>query len=433
MGLNAWITRMATGRAHVLVVEIPGHSLVRMRLEAGITARGWVLAHSPADADVLLVCGEAQQPFPEIIEGLWNQIPGPRCRLSVTSADAIDAALDSIPALLGDRNAQLADATGRPKPTGSGTADDETAGPPGSGAHGEHGGHGEHGDHQHHGQPESHGEGAEHPEPAEPAADQHQGSHDHSGIQHEMHGGSPEQQGHKEHGHADMDDMDMGDMHMDMSGPAGIPLASGDEGDRDGLEMDITHLSLGPVLPFWPAGLVVRCTLHGDVIGEATIDVVPSAATDAATPAMSSARAPRAVELCDAAAHLLAVAGWEPVAAKVRRLRYDLLDGPRPLGPVIAGLNRAASQVARSRTLRWSLRGVPELGGVDARSRLLGWLHTASTLLAHESVPSENPEPKFTLDEVREALTGQELATARMVIACIEPSRIDHLVGTGHG
>ena len=48
--------------------------------------------------------------------------------------------------------------------------------------------------------------------------------------------------------------------------PDGIPLAEGAE-DRDGLEMDVLHLPLGPVLAHWPAGVVLRVTLHGDVVG----------------------------------------------------------------------------------------------------------------------------------------------------------------------
>ncbi len=82
----------------------------------------------------------------------------------------------------------------------------------------------------------------------------------------------------------DGDDMDMGgddmDMDMDMEmAPSGIPLAEGGE-DRDGLEMDVLHLPLGPVLPHWPAGLVLRCALQGDVVVEATAEVL--AAADAA-------------------------------------------------------------------------------------------------------------------------------------------------------
>ena len=52
--------------------------------------------------------------------------------------------------------------------------------------------------------------------------------------------------------------------------PDGIPLAEGAE-DRDGLEMDVLHLPLGPVLRHWPAGVVLRLTLHGDVVADAEV------------------------------------------------------------------------------------------------------------------------------------------------------------------
>ena len=53
--------------------------------------------------------------------------------------------------------------------------------------------------------------------------------------------------------------------------PDGIPLAEGAE-DRDGLEMDELHLPLGPVLAHWPAGVVLRVTLHGDVVVDAEVE-----------------------------------------------------------------------------------------------------------------------------------------------------------------
>ena len=55
---------------------------------------------------------------------------------------------------------------------------------------------------------------------------------------------------------------DAEDGHMS---PGGVPLAEGAE-DRDGLEMDVLHVRLGPILPRWPGGFVLCCELHGDVI-----------------------------------------------------------------------------------------------------------------------------------------------------------------------
>src|SRR5258708_27816729 len=88
-------------------------------------------------------------------------------------------------------------------------------------------------------------------------------------------GGAGETGGAAHHGH-DMGGMDMGggahDSHdmdgMDMGGmvmPAGLRMA-GRGADRDGLKLDQLHVPLGPVLPDWPAGLVVHVTLQGDVV-----------------------------------------------------------------------------------------------------------------------------------------------------------------------
>ena len=146
------MSRLATGRVRVLLLELPSALLLRMQLEAAIAARGCFVAESPADADALLVVGEAPAAFE---------------RLAAVAGAVYEmaAALDEIPPVLGDRNRQIRDARQRPQRV------------------------------------------------AENA-----------------------------------DGMDMG-----MSGPAGLPLAGGDDSDRDGLEMDVTHLTLGPLLPNWPA------------------------------------------------------------------------------------------------------------------------------------------------------------------------------------
>ncbi|MCQ9164154.1 hypothetical protein [Arthrobacter sp. STN4] len=399
---------MATSRVHVLIIEIPGYSLVRIHAEAAITARGWVLAAAPADADVLLVCGEATGAFVEITDSVWNQIPSPRHRTTLATVDALAPTLNSIPAILSDQQRQLADARQRPQRIIGEDAD----------------GHGDADTHHSHKTHHTHD------------------GHDHAAMEHNGHG-APDADGDPDAGMGmggmdmgadagmDMGGMDM-DMHMDMSGPAGIPLASGDESDRDGLEMDVTHLTLGPVLPDWPAGLVVHCTLHGDVIGEAAIELLPGREADEPPTGRLFGDTIRSVELCDAAGHLLAVAGWEAVELKIRRVRDELLTGSS-LESAAARLNRASRQIARSLTLRWSLAGIAKGGGIDARARLLDWLRTAAALLAGEAVPSNDSNWPDNLDDVRSSLIGQELSTVRLLIACIEPSRLKNLVGASHG
>ena len=57
MGVAHFLTRLATSAPHVLVVEVGGDWLTRVTVEQAITRRGWPSVHSPADADVLAVCG----------------------------------------------------------------------------------------------------------------------------------------------------------------------------------------------------------------------------------------------------------------------------------------------------------------------------------------------------------------------------------------
>ncbi|MDJ0313520.1 hypothetical protein [Arthrobacter sp. H35-D1] len=375
MGVKGIVARLATGRIHVFILEIPGHLMLRMQVEASIAARGWVLAEAPADADVLLIVGEAPDAFIEIADGVWNQIPSPRHRTSVAAVAAISETLDAVPAVLRDEQQQSRDARQRPQHVIGGSAESEHS--DGSDSSGD-----------------GHGDGA-----------------------------------------MDMEGMDMG-MDMDMSGPAGIPLASGDESDRDGLEMDIIHLTLGPVLPDWPAGLVVHCTLHGDVIGDAAMEFLPGTGTnkslDAIPAGLPAGPTTRAAMLCDAAGYLLAVAGWETVALKVRRIRDGLITGNAPEQMAVR-LSRVYRQLERSRTLRWSLAGIPKAVDIGARTVLLGWLESAAAHLAEGELEPDGSVWPASLEDVRTALLGQELSVARLIVACVEPSRIAELSGAVHG
>jgi hypothetical protein len=193
--------------------------------------------------------------------------------------------------------------------------------------------------------------------------------------------------GHGEHGH------DMGGMEM----PGGIPMADRAE-DRDSLKLDQLHVPLGPALPLWPAGLIVHTLLQGDVIQEATVEVL--------TPVRDSfwTSQPVARQL-DSSACLLDLAGWTDAAAVARRLRDDALDGL----PVPAVQN-LAKRVRRSRTLRWLLTGIGTVPGAgDALTRLYRWLDVAE----------DAAETPWTVDALPELLNGTELATARLIVASL--------------
>ena len=72
MGVKTLLGRLAVRRAHVLTVELPGYWTSRVRLEQAIAARGWRLASSPADADVLAVCGAPSGEWSDLIDRIKN-------------------------------------------------------------------------------------------------------------------------------------------------------------------------------------------------------------------------------------------------------------------------------------------------------------------------------------------------------------------------
>ncbi|GAA1451091.1 hypothetical protein GCM10009641_84880 [Mycobacterium cookii] len=368
MGLSDVLARSASRHAHALVVEVPGSWRARMTAERNLFARGWRLADSPADADVLVVCGAPGPGLAEAIESVWHQMPGPRVRVDVHAGDEVGARLDEAHRGLLDTDHHRRDAQQRP------TASELLA------------------------------------EQAEPEAESHGG---HEGMDHGGHDGM-DHGGHEGH-----DDMEMS--------PGGIPLAEGGE-DRDGLEMDVLQVRFGPVLPHWPAGLVLRCSLQGDVIVEAQAELVDGAARqedDVIGPARG----------IDNIASLLALTGWDDAAAEARRIRDTALEPGD--GAAGSDLERLRRRVRRSWTLRWSLRGVRRLSdeGAHARGlpadavgdtydRLIGMLDRAvagvAATAAGDTGRTNVADRTLSTDHLAPLVTGLDLATARLVLASLD-------------
>lgn len=233
------------------------------------------------------------------------------------------------------------------------------------------------------------------------------------------------------HGDMDHDGMDHGDMdHGDMDmAPEGIALAQGTE-DRDGLEMDALHLRLGPVLPYWPAGLVLRCSINGDVITGARAWVV-GAARHAGDRSESSplGGALGAARECDHIHDVLALAGWPRGAAIARRCRDLLLaDENENAVRLLGKLQRA---VRRSVLLRWSLRdvgplnhqeldrrGLPAALEGDAYARLLTRSDIVGDLVSDPLMV--NPfqvDTRTVLEALPHLIGGLDIATARLTVA----------------
>jgi hypothetical protein len=207
--------------------------------------------------------------------------------------------------------------------------------------------------------------------------------------------------------------------------PGGLPMADLGE-DRDGLTLDRLHVPLGPVLPDWPTGLVMRVTLQGDVIQEATAEVLDAHGASSGWRAEDVA----AREL-DGLARFLGVAGWADAAAQARRLRDVLLAGERAAAATAPAAAALVRRVRRSRTLRWLVRGIPA-GTTDVAGLLEQRLSAIEAAVASGDAL---PAPRPAVDELAGLLVGAELAAARVIVAAADPDieRVPVREGAQHG
>ncbi|MEE3754861.1 MULTISPECIES: hypothetical protein [Mycobacterium] len=347
----------------------------------------------------------------EAVDRIWDQLPGPRVRIDITDKESIDSALDRAAAELLDFGQQRDDARDRAQ-----LPDPDHTGHHGGTAHGgmDHGDM-NHGDMDH--------------------SDHHDMNHsamDHS-DHHDMNHGDMDHSDHHDMNHGDMDHsghhgMDHGDMEM---APAGIALAEGGE-DRDGLEMDVLHLRLGPVLPHWPAGLVLRCSLQGDVLAEAEAWIVDNDHESGYKAPPEHTELVAAAQQCDHVVDLLELSGW-PRAAAVARQARDLLLGDSDVDRARELLDSLHKMLGKSRLLRWSLRDLAPLTSEsldrhelpaalagDTYDRLLTRVGLARTLLREPLRSSLFELDSTKISDALPALVrGLDVATARLVVASL--------------
>lgn len=360
MGVTGLLARLAAHRVHVLTVEVPGNWPLRAAVERGLLARGWCTAVSSADADVVAVCGIPGPELSDVIDRIWDQMPGPRVRINVDNVDNVDSALDRAAAGLVDSDRHRVDARTR--------------------------------------------------------AGWSQTPGGHEGMNHgEMH-------------HDDHQGMNHGEMEM---APEGIALAEGHD-DRDGLEMDVLHVRLGPVLAHWPAGLVLRCSLQGDVLAEGEVSMVDFGDTAPPVEADANGATSAAARQCDHVVDLLALAGWPRAAAIARQARDLLLTQPQSgrAEPLLAKLHNT---VRRSRLLRWSLRDLAPLSAPhlqrrqlpasfegDAYDRLLARIDEARNIASNSLSAKDIPlDSSRSIDALPDLVGGLDVAATRLVIASL--------------
>ncbi|RKS08043.1 hypothetical protein DFP74_3731 [Nocardiopsis sp. Huas11] len=429
MDVTGWL--LARARPCAFVVAAVGGTGARLAVERQLRERGWRQAAAPGEADLLVVCGSEDPELADAVERVWAQMPGPRARVRVAGSEGAAALLDSARARLLDvdrqrREAAERDADARARVQRS-DGDGEHESPHDDGRSGEdehdrHGG-GENGS-PHERSDHSDGHGRD----GDDGPDGEDSGHEH----HDQSGGREHDHGHHDHG--------------GMSMPGGIPMA--DRGpDRDGLRLDRLHVSLGPALADWPAGLCLRLILQGDVVQEAKAVVVCGSATpstfwDVPGPAAD----------LDSAQRLLAVAGWPSAAVAGRRWRDALLTEPDPSEPTRRGVLRWLRRVRRSRVLRWSTGGLGRITG-PAPDPLLGdvtdrWsrrLDRVEAAVGTSGMPSRAERDtsagraeaaEAAVDLLPSLVTGQELAAVRLIVASLDPDLAAlraHAPGRTHG
>ncbi|MDJ1137955.1 hypothetical protein [Streptomyces iconiensis] len=424
----------------VLLVAQPGTTEIRLAAERELRRRAWPLAPSPAAADLLILCGPPPIPTPPWLATLHTQLPPPRTLVALHTPDQAATGLLAHPVHLEGQGAEHP--AQRPAQRPAEHAEDE--------GHSEHAAHEEHREHE--GPHSEHGEHGGHEDP------------------HSEHGGHGQHGGHGDHGN-----------HGDHGGHAGHHMEGMAErgDDRDGLRLDRWELAYGPGLADWPAGLVLRVVMQGDVVQEAvagSVDGVPGSgaaywhepwlrAARGAEVTCGEAARRRCGARLDSLGRLLAVAGWADQAARARRLRDAVLaaTASRPVDPTVLGaLSALTRRVRRSRTLRWLTRGLGQLpaarvralgvsgpamvaaseGAGDVYDRIRVWLDETdgSTALFTDTGPlppdsaalPQHPPSAPLLAALPEMLAGAEFACARLVLASLDPDLDDAVPAPAH-
>ncbi|MFI9017867.1 hypothetical protein ACIGZI_27885 [Streptomyces griseus] len=423
MDLTRALLRLAARTPHVLIVPVPGAARLRMDVEDAVGSRRWREASGPADTDLLIVAGTPGPEMRTVLARVWELVPAPRVRIDLdtqASPGDIGRYLDEVPGRLADplRARDEARTAARRQ-----AADDVHGHRPGGPARGGApaaaavrnrldeerqllGGDGgpDHEEPARDGEHEGHGGHAEHGE--------HGGHAGHSG--HAEHGGREGHAGHGETGGHGGHHSHHGHHHMDMPLPGGLGMADVAE-DRDGLALDVLNLPLGPVLPDWPAGLVLDVVMQGDVIASAEARFLDGARV----PRGAGEFGPVVGDL-DVLARVLAVAGWPGPAARARVLRDRVRRGA-VREEVENELTALVRRVRGSRTLRLMLRGP----GGDRKADVAGLLDSRlSRIEAHAAGrPTGEPdEPgRPSVRELGGRLAGAEWAAARLLIAALDP------------
>lgn len=418
--LRTW----ALARPGVLIIDAPGNDRLRWLVEAEIDRRGWRMALSPANAGLMLTMGTLPPGLSQATEVLWSQMPQPRFRQTIDGSD-IARQLDAAVAALttpsayevnsSDPATQLSPAQEATGSSDSGHQDSahevDSSDPDADGMSSHHmGGHNmnEHSAHtmDHSGENVGGHDGQTMESDADPGMD-----HSAHMMDHSAHSGH-DMGGHMHHG---------GEV-------AGLAMA-GTAPDRDGLELDELKVTLGPVLPGWPTGLVLKGSMQGDVLTDVSLSWLDRLVPDSTA---QHSESDTAVVALDALAGFLLVAGWPLLARRARDARSALssqnTDSAAERGHGRKAAAAVALRISRSRFLAWSLRGIGDDDGsargtrVPAQAGVVDDRTTGDVLdrvraLAAVAAEHTSSLPRIDPEHIETLLEGAELAASRLIVA----------------
>ncbi|MEJ2869237.1 hypothetical protein WCD74_15790 [Actinomycetospora sp. OC33-EN08] len=210
-------------------------------------------------------------------------------------------------------------------------------------------------------------------------------------------------------------DCDVGRQHGRSADTGGAQMADLAFYDRDGLALDAVHAALGPVLPHWPAGMVVHATLAGDVVTDARAEVLDVPASVGPGSRGRSPLGPDRTRL-DILTRVLGLLGADHLAARARVLRdHD----PEP-----GELTTFGRRLARNLPLRWATRDIPLVGGPVEQRTVEERVRALARALGGSLAPPARPTP----EKAAQAMIGLELGAARLALAAMDP---DTTLGAG--
>ncbi|MEU9023151.1 hypothetical protein [Actinomadura sp. NPDC048394] len=90
MGVRERVREFAERSPRPFVVSAADGTGDRLAVEAGLRARRWRPALSPAETGVLVVCGRPGAALAEAIDVVWSAMPGPRARIRPDALDEIE-------------------------------------------------------------------------------------------------------------------------------------------------------------------------------------------------------------------------------------------------------------------------------------------------------------------------------------------------------